>query len=205
MNDDTDTIDDRRAETRQSFTGRGLTESQFDEAWALAGIMAREIRKSGTFREKLSDYAHAFARTERFDALRGEEIIRDIFKARYGETMNQMRERMVNREHEIETAIGEDALRRAQSIPDLIREAPTMPFYRAYDQAAVAMAAEHGITEAGAKQMMKAAFASYAHEGRDLYEAGKEAEKLYHKPVREEASRSQGKPFSRSRRQRSCD
>lgn len=199
MNDTTETIDDRKAEARQSFTGRTLTASQFDEAWALSGIVAREIEKSGSFRDKLSDYAHAFSRTERFDTLKGEDIVRDIFKARYGQTMNQMREGLMVRESDIEQAIDPDALRHAHSVADLIREAPTMPFYRAYDQAAVAFAAEFGITEAGAKEMMKAAFA--AQEGRELYEAGKEAEEQYHKPAREEAERSESRSFSRSRRQ----
>jgi hypothetical protein len=37
----------------------GLTESQTSEAFAIAGIIDREIQKSGTFRDKLTDYAHA--------------------------------------------------------------------------------------------------------------------------------------------------
>lgn len=199
MIDETDTNDGRKAEARQSFAGRNLTTSQFDEAWALSGIVAGEIHKSGSFRDKLSDYAHAFARNERFDTLKGEDIVRDLFKERYGETMNQMREGLMSREADIEDAIVDDALIRARSVTDLIREAPTMPFYRAYDQAAVKMAQDHGITEAGAKEMMKAAFAS--HEGRELYEAGKEAEELYHKPARREAERGESKSFGRTRRQ----
>lgn len=203
MNDETDTIEERRAEIRQSPVGQRLSEDQFDDGLAIGGIVEREIHKRGAFVDKLSDYAHAFARTERFDALKAEEIIRDLFKEYYGETMNQMRERLVNRESEIEPNVGKDALHRAQSVVGLIKEAPTMPFYRAYDRAAAEMATEYGITEAGAKKMMKEAFAS--HEGRELYEAGKEAEELYHKPVREEAQRSQNKSFSKSRRQRTRD
>lgn len=201
MNDKTETVDERKAEARQHPAAKNLTESQFDKTWAISGIVRREIHRSGTFREVLSDFAHAFARTERFDALKAEEMVRDIFKTRYGQTMNQMRETLMVRESEIEQAIDPDALRHAQSIIQLIREAPTMPFYRAYDQSAVAFAAEFGITEAGAKEMMKAAFAS--QEGRELYEAGKEAEAQYHKPAREEADRSESRSFSRSRRQMS--
>ena len=74
-----------------------------------------------------------------------------------------------------------------------------MPFYRAYDQAAVTMADEFGITEAGAKEMMKTAFA--AHEGRELYAAGKEAEELHHKPMRRQTEESQKTPDNSSRRQ----
>ena len=75
--------------------------------------------------------------------------------------MNQVREDLKSRETEIAQAIDGDALRRACSVTDMIREAPTMPFYRAYDQAAIALAREHGITEAGAKEMMRTAFAGH--------------------------------------------
>jgi len=196
--------DEHKFLVRQGPAGRNLTDSQFEEGWAVAGIIARENVKTGAFREKLSDYAHAFARTQRFDALKAEEIIRDIFKARYGQTMNEFRESLLSRETEIEPTIGGEALRRAQSIPERIREAPTMPFYLAYDEAAVAFASEYGITESCAKNMMKAAF--MANEARELYEAGKEAESLYHKPAREEAAaRAEQRPANRYRRQMSHD
>jgi hypothetical protein len=64
----------------------GLTESQTSEAFAIAGIIDREIQKSGTFRDKLTDYAHAFARGEKFDALKGETIIRDMYQVRFDRT-----------------------------------------------------------------------------------------------------------------------
>jgi len=86
-------------EARNSFTGKTLTSSQFDEAWAVADIMKRGIGKTGSFREKLTDYAHAFARSEKFDAMKGETIIRDIYAARYGQTMNQTREGYLEREN----------------------------------------------------------------------------------------------------------
>lgn len=193
-----DMSDARKAEVRASPAGARLTASQFDESWALSGILAREIHKSRTFRDKLSDYAHAFARTERFDALRGEEIIRDVFKARFGQTMNQMREGLQTRESTIGETIAEDALRHAHSVFEFIRQGETMPFYRAYDQAALNMAEEHGISEAGAKDMMKDAFAF--HRNRELYDAAKETEKLYYKPEREERQDDERKPEKGIRR-----
>jgi len=61
----------RLTDARNSFTGKALTVSQFDEAWAVAGIMDREIRKSGMFREKLGLYAQSFASSEKFDQIKG--------------------------------------------------------------------------------------------------------------------------------------
>lgn len=173
----------RRNEARASFTGKKLTASQFDESWAIAGVMEREISKSGSFREKLTDYSHAFSRSEKFDSLKGETIIRDIFKSRYGQTMNQMREGLVEREVTLRETEQDQALHHACSIEGMIKDGQTMPFYRAYDHAAVQMAQRHNITEAGAKTLMKDAFAHA--EGRELYEASKELEQQFHTPKRE--------------------
>ena len=55
----TDQTNPRQTETRQaareSFSGRTLTEGQFDDAWALTGMVHGEIHRSGSFREKLTD------------------------------------------------------------------------------------------------------------------------------------------------------
>jgi len=75
-------IDPNRQPARESFHGQTLTDAQFDEAYAISSVLHREIQKSGSFREKPTDYAHAFARAERFDAMKGEEILRDVFKGR---------------------------------------------------------------------------------------------------------------------------
>ena len=202
MADMTVNPEERRLEARQSPAGHKLTESQFDETLAIVGIVAREIHKSGAFRDKLSDYAHAFARSERFDTLKAEEIIRDVFKAYYQKTMNQMREDLMHHETELEWTLGEEPLSRANAVVSLIGEGPTMPFYRAYDQVAADMAASHGITETGAKELMKTAFAT--HHGRELYDDGKKAEDLYHKPTRE-AERSGRRTTTGIRRKYSRD
>jgi len=166
---------ERAERMRQSFTGRSLTASQLDEAVALAGIMHREIQKSGSFRDKLTDYAHSFARSERFDALKGEEIVRDAFKASYGETMNEMRERLMEKETAFaDNATEKESLGYARKILEHMSSNAELPFYRAYDRAALHMAARHGITESGAKSFMKEAFAK--SEGRELYDAAKEIE-----------------------------
>lgn len=173
----------RLAEARSSYTGSRLTDSQFEEAWNIAGILNREIHKSGGFIEKLTDYAHAFSRTERFDAARGESILRDIFSARYGQSMNKTREALMDREAVTRNAAKDQALHHAREVGRMIQDGPTMPFYQAYDRAAVAMARQHGVTEAGAKSMMKEAFE--AAESTSLYDHGKALEEQYHGPVRE--------------------
>jgi len=179
----TQTKPERAPDARQSFTGASLTESQYDTATNIVAIMHRNIEKNGTFREPLTDFAHAFARGEKFDAMRGETIIRDLFKAINGETMNQLRTRRMDREATLRETGSEQALYHANRVLSGIQDSPTMPFYQAYDQSAVAMAQRHGITETGAKSMMKEVFE--ATEGRDLYEAGKEMEEQHHKPVRD--------------------
>lgn len=134
-------IDPNRMEARQSFTGIRLTYSQFDEAWSIAGILNREIHKTGSFREKLTDYAHVFARSEKFDAMRGETILRDIYSARHDESLNKTREGLMERESVLRDAGDDQALHHAHMVETLIQDGPTMPFYRAYDISAVEMAA----------------------------------------------------------------
>uniref|UniRef100_UPI0026245742 hypothetical protein n=1 Tax=uncultured Sulfitobacter sp. TaxID=191468 RepID=UPI0026245742 len=62
-------------------------------------------------------------------------------------------------------------------------KAPTQPFYKAYDRAAVTLAKELNITQLGAKAMMKDAY--HQQHGTDLYEKGKALEEKFHTPVRE--------------------
>jgi len=175
-------------EAKNSFTGKTLTVSQFDESWALAEIIHRGIEKTGSFREKLTDYSHAYARSEKFDQLKGETIIRDIFKARYGETMNEMRLDMKKREENPTEKARTDALKQARRIEPMIRDKETMPFYRAYDHAAYTLAQHLAITETGAKELMKETFRGA--ESQELYDYGKAVEKEFHQPVREAAQQA---------------
>lgn len=192
----------RIAEARESFTGKTLSDSQFDESWALADIMHRGIQKTGSFHEKLTDYSHAFARSEKFDQMKGETIIRDQFKARFGQTMNQMREGMKAREASLPDAAHRDALEYARMIEPLIRDGATMPFYRAYETTGGALAEKLNITETGAKELMKTAYRE--SEGRELYDTGKALEQQFHTPVREveraarQANHSQSRTRSRA-------
>lgn len=168
---------------RQSFSGKGLTEAQFDKAWALSSILHAEIQERGTFREALTDFSHAFARGEKFDALRAEGVIRDVFAGRYGQSMNQLREGLKSNLEGLPETAKAQALTAAESIEGMIKEGPTRPFYQAYDAAAVTLSEELTITRDGAKALMREAFKE-TH-GRELGDHSKEIETAYHKPVRE--------------------
>lgn len=171
---------DRLSSARESFSGRLLTDPQFDEAIALTGILEREIRKSGAFKEKLGDYAYAFSRTERFDAMKAETILRDLFKERTGQSMNQMREALVEREKSITDSHRNDAYQRACEIGQMIEHGDKMSFNRAYSHQAGRLAQEIGITDAAAKGLMKDEFKTV--EGSELFDWGKELEERFYRP-----------------------
>lgn len=171
---------ERMKSARESFSGRLLTDAQFDEAIALTGILEREIQKSGAFKEKLGDYAYAFARTERFDAMKAETILRDLFKERTGQAMNQMREALAARENDITEDQRNTAYQRACDIGPMIEKGDKMSFNRAYAHQASLFAREVGITDSTAKFLMKEEFK--AVEGSELYDWGKDIEERFYRP-----------------------
>lgn len=170
---------------RNGPTGKSLTNSQYSEAWAITEIMRDSIQKTGRFAEKFGDYSHALSRTEKFGQVKGETIVRELFEERYGQTMNQMREELMEREAKSPEDAKEFALEEAWRIETMIRDGDTMPFYRAYDHAAHTVSDHLYITESGAKTLMKEAFREA--QGSELYDAGKAWEKQYHAPKREAA------------------
>lgn len=170
---------------RNSYIGRTLTESQLDIATDVARIINRQIQKTGSFREALTDYAHAFSRSEKFDAAKGEIIIRDVFAAQYGQTMNALRETLVNNEKNLPESAREQAIQSARQTLDSIAKGETEPFFKAYDRESNKLALALNITESGAKKIMVESYR--AIEGRELYESGKELEELHHKPKVDEA------------------
>ncbi len=192
---------ERILKARESFSGRLLTDSQFDEAMAITGVIEREIRETGTFKEKLGDYAHAFARTEKFDALKGEEIIRDLYQARTGQSMNQLREHLRTREtnlfgrkqntdsgntekESIQPQLSQTdknlAYQYASDIGAIIEKGNKMSFYRAYAHQGSELAKEFEITEVAARRLMNDEFKMT--EKHNLYDWGKELEEKYYKP-----------------------
>lgn len=159
---------------RESYVGKTLTESQCDIAVGVASIINRHIQKTGSFREALTDYAHAFARSEKFDAMKGEVIIRDVYTAQYGHTMNAARESLLENEKSLPETAREQALKAARRTLDTIPQGETEPFYKAYDRESSALARTLNITETSTKNLMVENYR--AIEGRELYDTGKELE-----------------------------
>lgn len=190
---------DRVAQARDSFAGRLLTDTQFNEAMAITGIIESEIKNSGTFRDKLGDYAHAFARTEKFDAVKAETTLRDLFKVRTGQSMNEMREQLMEREKSLGDVDAEMVKDFTRAIGAMIKDGNKITFHRAYDSQAAHLANELSITNSGAKRLMTATFRQEA--GSELYDWGKGLEEKYYRPQIEAEKQQREKPV-RTRRPR---
>ncbi len=193
---------ERVAHARDSFSGRLLTDRQFDEAMAITGIMEREIAKSGAFKDKLGDYAFAFARSEKFDAVKAETMLRDLFKERTGQSMNDMHKAFAERAEKLTQEQRESAYQYAVEVGTLIEQGNKISFNRAFAHQAQFLAQELGITDAYAKSLMIDEFR--AVENAELYDWGKELEEQFYRPQIEaekaerEAARSRGRSRERS-------
>lgn len=172
--------DSRLQDARESFSGRLLTDAQFDEAIAITRIIEREIIKSGTFKDKLGDYSYAMSRTELMDTVRAETIIRDLFKLRTGQTMNQMREKFVERENKLPKDAKDKAYEHAARIGEHVSTGNKMRFLRAYAIEAHLLGEALGITDTSAKMLMREAFKET--EGSELNEWGKHLDETYYRP-----------------------
>lgn len=188
---------ERIAVARESFSGRLLSDTQFSEAIANTRIVEGEIYRSGTFKEVLGGYAHAFGRRQKIDAQRAENIIRDLYKDRVGETMNQTRERLMKREDALtknEKAIGyEHAVR----IGERVEHGDKIAFSRAYAAEAAEMAGTLGITHSAARRFMAEEFE--AAENLPLRDWGKDLDARHFQPQIE--AEKQEREANRSRSQ----
>ncbi len=195
----------RIGEARNSFSGNLLTDRQFDDAMAITGVVERRIKETGTFKECLNDFSNAYARTERFDAMRADSTIRDLFRIRTGVTMNQMRESLMEREAKLfdrKNNPAENELRcayqAANQAAHKVEEGNKMKFDRAFAYEAAVLATELDITDAGAKKLMRESFQET--ENRELYDWGKELDDTYYRPQieMEKRQRREEKSYSRS-------
>ena len=185
-----DTEKERISEARESFSGRLLTDPQFDEAIAITGIIEREIHKSGSFKDALGDYAYAFARREKMDTATAETRLRDLFAARTGQSMNQMRGALQEREDKLTPAQKKAAYDYALGVGDMIEKGNKINFNRAFAHQGQELARELGITDAGAKRLMKEEFK--VAEGTEFYDWGKDLEGKYYRPqIEAEKQRSE--------------
>ncbi len=189
----------RAAQARESFSGRMLTDTQFEDAMAITGIIEREIKMAGKFREKLGDYAVAMARTEKFDAVKAETILRDLFTIRTGQPMNRMKEGLKERENSLNEEQKRGACHHAKEVGRIIQQGDKIPFHRAYASQRGNLAEHLGITASRTGTLMKDEFQQ--REGRDFYEWGKECEAKYYRPQidAEKQQRAAERPHTHSR------
>ena len=188
---------------RESFSARLLSDAQFDECVAITNIIGREIRRSGKFKDKLGDYAYALARSEKFDATKAEIILRDLFKSRTGQSMNQMREKLVKGEEAITDDQRQQAYHHACDIAPMMEKGNKLSFHRACSAQAQNLAKELAITDVAAKRIMSEEF--NAAENAKLYDWGKELEDQFYRPQieaekqqREESRSDNGRTKARS-------
>ena len=172
---------ERVANARESFSGRPLSNAHFDNAIAITAIIERKIHRNGAFVDDLRDYAYAFARTEAIEPVRAETIIRDLFKARTGRTMNEMRETLAERESKLTRAQTGQAYDSALAVGKMIEEGDKISFQRAFNHQAAELAGHMRITDACAKRLMKEEFAA-AEADLDFYAWGKDIEERFYRP-----------------------
>lgn len=181
---------------RECFSGRLLSDAQFEEALAITNIIHREIQKTGAFKDKLGDYAFAFARSEKFDAMKAETIVRDLFKENFGHSMNQVRESFLETEKKLTEEQRQSAYDYACRVGDMIEREKKMSFARAYSHQADDLAVTLGITSATAKTLMKEQFKTV--EKTELYDWGKQLEEQFYRPQIEAEARDREAAQSRS-------
>lgn len=172
------TRNERIKSARDSFSAVPLTNRQFDDGITITEIIERGIKDTGSFKDQLGDYAYAFARSEKFDAVKAETILRDLFKERTGQTMNQMREELAKREETISDDQRARAYVHACGIADLMENGRKLSFNRAYAHQAQQFAQEMGVTSNCAKRLMREEFA--ATEGVELFNWGKELDEQFY-------------------------
>lgn len=177
----------RIAEARMSFSGNLLIDRQFDDVIAVTGIVNRRIHERGSFVNTLNDYSNAVAREEPFNAAKADTIIRDLYKVRFGESMNETRERLMAREEALfdrennpAQAERQQAYQSAISAAELVEHGTKMTFHRALSHEAAQLAQELGITHIGAKKLISESYNEI--EGQDLHEFGKTLDDKFYRP-----------------------
>ncbi len=167
-------------DARECFSARLLSDAQYFECKSVARIIEREILNSGTFKEKLGDYAYALARSQKFDVAKAETILRDVFKASTGQSMNQMRESLANNLEAINDDNRSQAYQSACDIGDIMENGDKLTFNRVLASQAQSLAKEFGITDIAARRIMSDEFDKV--EGSKLYDWGKELDEQFFRP-----------------------
>ncbi len=195
---------ERLVKFRQSTCAQWLSNSQFDETMAITGIIRRQILKTGKYEEKLSDYAHAFSRSEKCDPIEATKTIHFLFKARHGQSMEQMRETLRNRasqifqwgvvnkhsdditdakeepELQLTKEEKEQVYKAAVQIGQMVKKGKKMPFRLAHEYQVAALSQDFRITEYWAEAIIDEQFKKV--NGRNLYDWGRLLDRKYYHP-----------------------
>ena len=175
---------ERVATSRDSFSGRLLSDPHHEEAMLITCVIEKAIQATGKFKVMVKEYAAAYASTkDKLDDIRAEKVIRDLFKERTGMSMNQMREMFVQREENLTDTQRRTAFPYASDIGPMIENGNKLSFHRAYSHQAKSLAVELNITDLGAKRLMSEQFE--AVKGEKLYDWGKDHETRFYKPQME--------------------
>lgn len=190
MNTIFETLDTGKiAACRDTFNTRLLTDPQYEEFVSICAVLNREIHKSGSFIEKLENYAFALSRSEKgINASKAEIIIRDLFKGLFGQSMDQLRKTLLKNSEELPQDAWANGYTYAVETLNMIEHGDKIAFHRAYAHQAMLMATELSITDITAKKMMSEQFE--AQEGHAFYEVGKQVEDKFYKPQIEAEKRS---------------
>jgi len=193
---DTATQAEKQKQTYTAVDLKNLTGSQSYELEMVSHIIAREIQKSGSFKEKLGDYSYAYSRTQEITAGKAEDYIREKFKQDHGQSMKEMMDGLKLKEEKLDEHTIEQARAYARNITDDIKQGD-VPFYRAYDDQGIKLSERFGVTEKKAKSMIKTSF----EENSDLtfYAHHKELEKAHYKPQHSQQQQQQKQTRSPSR------
>jgi hypothetical protein len=197
---------ERVAEGRDSFSGRIMSDRQYHDVIAVTGIIERRIQEQGKYKDTKNDFVNALARTERFDVMRANTIIDDLFRIRTGMTMKQMMDGLIekeralfNRENNPAEAERSQAYEAALEVGDMVETGKMMSVNRAYAHVAANLAGQLGITHVGAKILISESFEET--EGQPLREWLKDLDREYFKP-QVETERQKSAPQRTPRRQR---
>jgi hypothetical protein len=185
---------DGLSKARESFAGRLLTDAQFSEAIHITEILEREIYKSGSFKDKLGDYAYAMGRSENMDPKRLETTIRDLYRERSGQTMFQLCESLKDREAAVQSKTQDVALNAAHEIETMMANGDKVTFNRAFSEKAQMVADEYGVRDNHAKKLMADSFiaeqrATGVEEPMELRDWGKQLDEQYYRPQIEQEKR----------------
>lgn len=184
---------------RESYSGRLLSDTHFNEAMMITGIVEKEIQTTGRFKEVVHEYANSFARPKKnLSVVKAETIIRDLFKERTGQSMNELREKFQQREEHLTNEQKLAAFSYAKEVGTMIEEGNKISFSRAFSHQARDYASKHNITDLGAKRIMSEQFE--AVQGVKLYDWGKAKEKEFYRP-QIEAEKAQRTAARMSRKQ----